>query len=131
MALAIVLLFAVSAASWSTRLRQRAGIAAGWRRPAPRWRSGLPGAWCRCSSTRTSGFGPLDGGYASVFIGWTVFFVVFVLFTMFWVEILFAEGLRNRGAAGVFVPQGLGDAAFYWSLLAGIGVLSWAILYLL
>lgn len=76
-------------------------------------------------------FGPLDGGYASVFIGWTVFYAVFVLCTMYWVEILLAEGLRNRRATAAFVPLGLGDAAFYWALLAGIGVLSWAILYLL
>ena len=62
--------------------------------------------------------------------GWTVLFVVFVLLTMCWVEILFAEGVRNRGAEEATVPAGLADAAFYWSLLAGIGVLTWAILYL-
>ena len=28
------------------------------------------------------------------------------------------------------MPAGLSDAAFYWGLLAGIGVLTWAILYL-
>ena len=28
------------------------------------------------------------------------------------------------------MPAGLSDASFYWSLLAGIGVLTWAILYL-
>jgi hypothetical protein len=50
---------------------------------------------------------------------------------MYWVEILLAEGLRNRRASGVYVPAGLGDAAFYWSVLAAIGVITWAILYLL
>ena len=75
-------------------------------------------------------FSPTDGGYASVFIGWTTLFVVFVLLTMYWVEILFAEGVRNRGAEEATVPAGLADAAFYWGLLAGIGVLTWAILYL-
>ena len=77
-------------------------------------------------------FSPTDGGYASVFIGWTVLFVVFVLLTMYWVEILFAEGLRDRARRRrrVVVPAGLSDAAFYWGLLAGIGVLTWAILYL-
>ena len=49
---------------------------------------------------------------------------------MYWVEILFAEGVRNRGAEEAVVPAGLADAAFYWGLLAGIGVLTWAILYL-
>ena len=61
-------------------------------------------------------FGPTDGGYASVFIGWTALFIVFVLLAMYWVEILFAEGLRNRGAeAGDSCPAGLSDAAFYWA----------------
>jgi hypothetical protein len=75
-------------------------------------------------------FGPLDGGYASVFIGWTVFFVVFALMAMYWVEILLAEGVRHRHDSATFVPAGLEDAAVYWSLLVGIGLVTWAILYL-
>jgi hypothetical protein len=52
---------------------------------------------------------------------------------MFWVEIVLAEGIRNRGAAGSSgqLPAGLADAAFYWALLATIGVLSWFVLYVL
>jgi hypothetical protein len=57
--------------------------------------------------------------------------VVFALLALVWVEILLAEGLRHRRAAAVYVPAGLEDAAFYWELLAGIGVVTWAILYLL
>lgn len=76
-------------------------------------------------------FGPQNGGYASVFIGWTALFVVFVLMAMFWVETMFAEGLRKRNNAATFVPVGIADAAFYWSVLAAIGVISWVILYLL
>jgi heme/copper-type cytochrome/quinol oxidase subunit 3 len=77
------------------------------------------------------GFGPQSGGYASVFIGWTVLFVVFVLPVIYWLETLFAEGLRNRHGPGPKVPPGLDEAAFYWQLLAAIGVLAWAILYLI
>jgi heme/copper-type cytochrome/quinol oxidase subunit 3 len=76
-------------------------------------------------------FGPQNGGYASVFIGWTALFVVFVLMAMFWIEITFAEGLRRRSDAATFVPVGITDAAFYWSVLAALGVISWVILYLL
>jgi heme/copper-type cytochrome/quinol oxidase subunit 3 len=74
------------------------------------------------------GFGPQDGGYASVFIGWTAFFAVFVLAVIYWLETLFAEGLRNR--PGPKVPPGLDELAFYWQLLAAIGVLAWVTLYL-
>jgi len=77
------------------------------------------------------GFGPRSGGYASVFIGWTALFVVFVLAVIYWLETLFAEGLRNRHGPGPKVPPGLDEAAFYWQLLAAIGALAWAILYLI
>jgi heme/copper-type cytochrome/quinol oxidase subunit 3 len=130
--LAIVLLFAVSAgllayAAWAAREKRgwlpAAGIALVL---------GLAGCVVQVFEYANVHFSPTDGGYASVFIGWTVLFVVFVLLTMYWVEVLFAEGLRNRGvgAEEALVPVGLSDVAFYWSLLAGIGVLTWAILYL-
>jgi heme/copper-type cytochrome/quinol oxidase subunit 3 len=128
--LAIVLLFATSAASlayasWAAREKRSWLPAAG-----AALALGLAGCVVQVFEYANIHFGPLGGGYASVFIGWTVFFVVFVLVAMFWVEILFAEGLRNRGASDRHVPAGLDDATFYWSLLAGIGVLTWAILYL-
>ncbi len=76
------------------------------------------------------GFGPLDGGYASVFLGWSLLFTVFVLVAMYWVEIVFATGLRHR-ASQAYVPHGLDAASFYWTLLAAVGVIAWVILYLL
>jgi heme/copper-type cytochrome/quinol oxidase subunit 3 len=77
------------------------------------------------------GFGPLDGGYTSVFLGWTLLFTAFVLIAMYWVEIVFATGLRHRSGADAYVPHGLDAASFYWTLLAVIGVITWVILYLL
>ena len=128
--LAIVLLFVASAgllayASWAAR-EKRGWLAAAGTAVA----LGLAGCVVQVFEYANLHFSPTDGGYASVFIGWTTLFVVFVVLTLFWAEILFAEGVRNRGAEGAVVPAGLADAAFYWSLLAGIGVLSWAILYL-
>ena len=128
--LAIVLLFVISAsllayAAWAARARR------GWLPAAGAALAlGLAGCVVQVFEYANLHFSPTDGGYASVFIGWTVLFVVFVLLTMCWVEILFAEGVRNRGAEEATVPAGLADAAFYWGLLAGIGLLSWAILYL-
>ena len=128
--LAIVLLFVTSAslfayASWAAREKRgwlpAAGVAVAL---------GLAGCVVQVFEYANLHFSPTDGGYASVFIAWTTLFVVFVLLTMYWVEILFAEGLRNRGTEQAIVPAGLSDASFYWSLLAGIGVLTWAILYL-
>ena len=127
---AIVLLFVASAgalayASWAAR-ENRGWLAAAGTALA----LGLAGCVVQVFEYANLHFSPTDGGYASVFIGWTTLFVVFVILTMYWVEILFAEGVRNRGAEEATVPPGLADAAFYWGLLAGIGVLTWAILYL-
>jgi heme/copper-type cytochrome/quinol oxidase subunit 3 len=128
---AIVVLFATSAASFAYAARA-ARKERGWL-PAAGMALALGLAACVVQVFEYAhlGFGPLDGGYASVFIGWTIFFAVFALIAMYWVEILFAEGLRHRHGSAAYVPAGLGDAAFYWGLLAGIGVLTWAILYLL
>ena len=127
-----------------------------------------PGAgwgWCRsCSGLAavvlqvvewtTIGFGPTEGGFASVFLGWTGLYILFVFCSLYWLETLLATSFRYRGsgAAGHEPGDASGDAArtgddieqplsliwpsarafaFYWAVLAGIGVATWVILYLL
>ena len=75
-------------------------------------------------------FGPQSGGYASVFIGWTALYTVVVLLSLYQVESIFALGVRHRRDAAAQMPIGFGPAAFYWGLLAGLGVLAYVILYL-
>ena len=102
------------------------------------------------------GFGPADGGFASVYFGWTAFLFLFVLCTMFWLETVLATSIRYRGwHAGerVIAPgEASGDPyrpghdirdpislvraelvalSFYWIFLAGIAVLAWIVLNLL
>ena len=103
----------------------------------------------------TIGFGPTDGGYASVFFGWTGFNVVFLLGAAYWLETLYATALRHRHVPlGEMPPPGtasgdpgrmghdIGDPlslvrpgleafSFFLSFLAGLGVLAWVLLYLL
>jgi heme/copper-type cytochrome/quinol oxidase subunit 3 len=102
----------------------------------------------------TIGFGPTDGGYASVFFGWTGLYLLFLVCTLYWLETLLATSFRYRGqgAAGHEPGEASGDPertgddiarpislvspgadafAFYWAVLAGIGVATWIILYLL
>ena len=128
---AIVILFAASAAlltyAADAARRERGWLAAAGLSLV----LGLAGCVVQAFEYAHIGFGPQSGGYASVFMGWTLLFVVLVLPVMYWVEVLLAEGIRNRGSSGVHVPPGLGDAAFYWALLAGIGVLAWFILYVI
>ncbi len=132
---AIVVLFAASAGSFLYAARAGKRGAAWIPAAAAALVLGLAACVVQVFEYANLGFGPQDGGYASVFMGWTIMFVVFALLALYWVEIVVAEGIRNRaraadGSAGE-LPAGLGDAAFYWALLATIGVLSWFVLYLL
>ena len=42
------------------------------------------------------GFGPTDGGYASVYLGWTGLYTVFVFGTLYWLETCLALSYRYR-----------------------------------
>lgn len=99
------------------------------------------------------GFGPADGGYASVFFGWTAFQLLFSIGGLFWLENVLATSLRYRNTTGgpapghasgdpdreghdiadplALVLPGLEAVSFYWSFLAGLGVVMWVVLYLL
>jgi heme/copper-type cytochrome/quinol oxidase subunit 3 len=86
------------------------------------------------------GFGPTDGGYASVFAAWTGLNAVVVLGTTLWAETLLAYGLRTRrqtsarlddpDSPSALIQPRLAALAFYWAYLAALGVVMWAILYL-
>jgi heme/copper-type cytochrome/quinol oxidase subunit 3 len=103
----------------------------------------------------SNGFGPADGGYASVFFGWTAFEVLFSAGALLWLQNLLAMAIRYRKVPiGGRPPMGhasgdpgrlahdvvdplslmrpsLEALSFYWAFLAGLGVLSWIVLYLL
>jgi heme/copper-type cytochrome/quinol oxidase subunit 3 len=99
-------------------------------------------------------FGPADGGFASVYFGWTAFLFLFALGTLLWLEMTFATSLRYRNLETDAPPPGhaSGDPyreahdirdplslvraelvalSFYWTFLVGIAVVSWIILYLI
>jgi heme/copper-type cytochrome/quinol oxidase subunit 3 len=126
---AIVILLVLSAAAVTYAVRAaRNGRA--WLAPAGlSLVLGLAGCVVQAFEYAHIGFGPRSGGYASVFIGWTALLAVFALGAIYWVEIMFAEGLRNRHGQGPNVPPGIDQAAFYLRLLAIIGVIAWVILY--
>jgi heme/copper-type cytochrome/quinol oxidase subunit 3 len=100
------------------------------------------------------GFGPADGGFASVYFGWTAFLFLFVLGTLLWLEMTVATSLRYRKIETGAPPPGhasgdphrtahdireplslvraeLVGLSFFWTFLAAIAVVSWIILYLI
>lgn len=85
------------------------------------------------------GFGPTDGGYASVFVAWTGLTALFVLATMLSLEMLVAYGLRSRRQAAppddprspvALIGPRLAGLAFYWAFVASLAVVMWIVLYL-
>ena len=104
----------------------------------------------------TIGFGPTDGGYASVYLGWTGLYTIFVFGTLYWLETCLALSYRYRnepfGKAEVAPGDASGDVhreahdianpvhlntsevsalTFTWLTLAAIGVVTWFVLYVL
>ena len=98
-------------------------------------------------------FGPADGGYASVYFGWTAFIFLFVLGAMLWLEMVVAMSFRYRKTDGPLpAGQASGDShreahdisdplslvraelvglSFFWTFLAAIAVVTWIVLYLI
>jgi len=101
----------------------------------------------------TNAFGPTQGGYASVYIGWTALEFVFFLGLLYWLETTLATSLRyrkempaeltageasgdpHRTASDIRDPLSvvraqLESLTFYAQFLAGIAVITWIVLYL-
>ena len=84
----------------------------------------------------TLGFGGASGGYASVFIGWTVLYVVLALGSLYWIETQVAATWRARregpGHGGAQMMSAEIEAcSFFWAFYVAIGVITFVILYLL
>jgi heme/copper-type cytochrome/quinol oxidase subunit 3 len=128
---AIVALFVLAAASLSYAARAaRHGRA--WLIPAGLSLAlVLAGCVVQAFEYAHLGFGPMSGGYASVFYGWTLLFTVFALGALYWVEVLLAEDLRSRYPPGTEARAGIDEATFYLRLLAIIAVIAWVVLYLI
>lgn len=83
-------------------------------------------------------FAPFDGGYASVFVGWTSLFLFFWLGAVYWIETLLAQSLRRdpkpvesevRRPLEVIGPSA--DACVvYLCLMAVIEIVAYVLLYL-
>jgi heme/copper-type cytochrome/quinol oxidase subunit 3 len=134
---------------------QRAGHRAAWRREGT---AGLflmlAAIGLQVAAWATQGFGPTQGGYASVYVGWTGMLLVFALGATYWLETVFATAMRYRHIPdGGLPPAGhasgdphrerhdiadplslvrpqLTAVSFYLEFLAAIAFVSWVVLYL-
>jgi heme/copper-type cytochrome/quinol oxidase subunit 3 len=101
---------------------------------------GLAAVALQCLEYTRQHFGPTDGAYASVFCAWTAMYLIAVLGTVYWLETQVATELRARrepaphgdiAAPDRLIAPGLDAAVFYWAFLAGVGVVTYVVLYLL
>ncbi len=75
-------------------------------------------------------FGPADGGFASVFVGWSGFFALAVLGAMVWLEMIVASAFRQARHGLGTSGADLNALGFYVKFLAGLGAVTFAFLYL-
>jgi len=133
---------------------QRAGHRAAWRREGAAGLVLLVAAIAlQIGEWSAQSFGPTDGAYASVFIGWTGVLLVFMLGSTYWLETVFATAMRYRHIPdGGLPPAGhasgdphrerhdiadplslvrpqLTAVSFYLEFLAAIGFVTWVVLY--
>jgi heme/copper-type cytochrome/quinol oxidase subunit 3 len=122
--------------------RQMKAGSRGWLAPAiAAVALGLAAVALQCIEYTRQKFGPTDGAFASVFCAWTALYLVAVLGTMYWLETQVASELRARRKpastegdirqADLLIAPGVDAAVFYWAFLAGIGVVTYVVLYLL
>jgi heme/copper-type cytochrome/quinol oxidase subunit 3 len=89
---------------------------------------GLAAVALQCWQWAHLGFGPGDGGYASVYLGWTGFFTIFVLGAMYWLETIVVTAVRTRAAAAEVEPQ-LAAFGIFWTVLGLVEIAAFVLLF--
>ena len=89
---------------------------------------GLAAVALQCWQWAHLGFGPGDGGYASVYLGWTGFFTIFVFGAMYWLETIFATAVRTRVGRAEVMPQ-LADFSVFWTVLGLVEIAAFILLF--
>jgi heme/copper-type cytochrome/quinol oxidase subunit 3 len=89
---------------------------------------GLAAIALQCWQWANLGFGPGDGGYASVYLGWTGFFTIFVLGAMYWLETIVVTAVRTRAGAAEIGSQ-LADFGLFWLVLGLVEIAAFVLLF--
>ena len=83
----------------------------------------------QCAQFSSLGFGPTDAAYASVFVGWSGLFTVFLLGTCYWLATVIGDVTRADGVPVVRAAavEGVG---FVLLVLAGVEIAAFILLYI-
>jgi heme/copper-type cytochrome/quinol oxidase subunit 3 len=101
------------------------------------WRLGAVGALLLCLSAvglqaaqfSSLGFGPTDAAYASVFVGWTGLFALFLLGTAYWLGTVVADVSRAGREAPELRAAAVEAVSFVLLVLAGVEIAAFILLY--
>jgi heme/copper-type cytochrome/quinol oxidase subunit 3 len=90
---------------------------------------GLAAIGVQCWQYTDLGFGPGDGSYASVYLGWTGFFSLVAFIVLIWLEML----LASSRPGGQMRPGGLGadlhSFSVVWTTLGVVEFVAFILLY--
>ncbi len=104
--------------------------------PARTWRLAAIGAvvlelaavGLQCAQFSSLGFGPTDGAYASVFVGWTGLYAVMLLGVIYWLATVVADHGRAV-ATPAFREAAVEGVSFVLVVMAGIEIAAFILLY--
>jgi heme/copper-type cytochrome/quinol oxidase subunit 3 len=89
---------------------------------------GLAAVALQCWQWAHLSFGPGDGGYASVYLGWTGFFTIFVFGAMYWLETIVVTAVRTRAAVAE-VEQQLAGFGVFLTVLGLVEIAAFVLLF--
>jgi heme/copper-type cytochrome/quinol oxidase subunit 3 len=114
----------------SVALAQLAKRAAQWRLPAcgGALALGLVAVGVQSWQYAALGFGPGDGGYASVYLGWTGFFTIFAFGALLWLEAILASAIRS-GVGGMKLEADVAGFALIWTMLGLVEIAAFILLF--
>jgi heme/copper-type cytochrome/quinol oxidase subunit 3 len=115
------------------------GLAA-WSARAPNalgWRLGggaaillaLAAVGLQCAQYANLGFGPGNGSFPTVFVGWTGLLAVNILGVVYWLVTMLAETLRSSGRTVTLLRPSAEAVTVYWAVLGLVEVVAFILLY--
>jgi heme/copper-type cytochrome/quinol oxidase subunit 3 len=91
---------------------------------------GLAAVAVQCWQYTDLGFGPGDGGYASVYLGWTGFFTIIAFVVLVWLEILLASPRPAGDMRAGRLEADVASFSIVWTMLGIVEVAAFILLYI-
>jgi heme/copper-type cytochrome/quinol oxidase subunit 3 len=91
---------------------------------------GLVAVAVQCWQYTDLGFGPGDGGYASVYLGWTGFYTILAFVVLMWLEILLASARSSGEMRPGRLEADVASFSIVWTMLGIVEVAAFILLFL-